>query len=151
MLVPFVGPIAVLERESASYVDIGRGRLHAIPWRSSSALMRMICACKHWKRWGPHLSERAWGTVREDYSPDGTAWESLPTITPARKPIGGTRTAWRESAIATSSCVLHWRFGMGTIRFSKNGCSVSLATKGTTGRISREYYFYLDSTPRIPT
>ena len=29
---------------------------------------------KHWKRWGPYLSERAWGTVREDYSPDGTAW-----------------------------------------------------------------------------
>jgi mannose-1-phosphate guanylyltransferase len=30
---------------------------------------------KHWKRWGPYLSERAWGTVREDYSPDGKAWE----------------------------------------------------------------------------
>ena len=33
----------------------------------------------HWKRWGPYLSERAWGTVREDYSPDGTAWEFSPT------------------------------------------------------------------------
>ena len=33
---------------------------------------------KHWKRWGPYLSERAWGTVREDYSPDGTAWEYFP-------------------------------------------------------------------------
>ncbi len=29
----------------------------------------------HWKRWGPYLSERAWGTVREDYSADGTAWD----------------------------------------------------------------------------
>ena len=28
----------------------------------------------HWKRWGPYVSERAWGTVREDYSADGTAW-----------------------------------------------------------------------------
>jgi len=28
----------------------------------------------HWKRWGPYLSERAWGTVREDYSRDGNAW-----------------------------------------------------------------------------
>ena len=27
-----------------------------------------------WKRWGPYVSERAWGTVREDYSPDGNAW-----------------------------------------------------------------------------
>jgi len=32
----------------------------------------------HWKRWGPYLSERQWGTVREDYSPDGTAWEFFP-------------------------------------------------------------------------
>src|SRR2546426_298165 len=32
---------------------------------------------KHWKRWGPYLSERAWGTVREDYSQYGTAWENL--------------------------------------------------------------------------
>ena len=30
-----------------------------------------------WKSWGPYLSERQWGTVREDYSPGGTAWESL--------------------------------------------------------------------------
>ena len=32
----------------------------------------------HWKRWGPYLSERAWGTVREDYSPGGTAWDYVP-------------------------------------------------------------------------
>src|SRR4051812_10889355 len=33
---------------------------------------------KRWKRWGPYLSERQWGTVREDYSPGGTAWEYFP-------------------------------------------------------------------------
>jgi len=31
----------------------------------------------HWKRWGPYLSERAWGTVREDYSEGSSAWEYL--------------------------------------------------------------------------
>ena len=31
----------------------------------------------NWKRWGPYLSERQWGTVREDYSPYGTAWDSF--------------------------------------------------------------------------
>ena len=31
-----------------------------------------------WKHWGPYLSERQWGTVREDYSPGGTAWDYLP-------------------------------------------------------------------------
>src|SRR5688572_33317115 len=33
---------------------------------------------KHWKRWGPYLSERSWGTVREDYSAGGTAWDYFP-------------------------------------------------------------------------
>ena len=33
---------------------------------------------KNWKRWGPYLSERQWGTVREDYSPDGNCWENFP-------------------------------------------------------------------------
>src|SRR5436309_6084138 len=33
---------------------------------------------KNWKHWGPFLAERAWGTVREDYSADGNAWEFLP-------------------------------------------------------------------------
>ena len=32
----------------------------------------------HWRRWGPYLSERQWGTVREDYSSTGTAWEYFP-------------------------------------------------------------------------
>ena len=32
----------------------------------------------HWKRWGPYLTERQWGTVREDYSPHGTAWDYFP-------------------------------------------------------------------------
>src|SRR5258708_33525531 len=32
----------------------------------------------HWKRWGPYVSERQWGTVREDYSPHGNAWEYFP-------------------------------------------------------------------------
>ncbi len=31
----------------------------------------------HWRRWGPYFSERQWGTVREDYSPNGTAWDYL--------------------------------------------------------------------------
>src|SRR5438552_1295398 len=34
----------------------------------------------HWRRWGPYLSERQWGTVREDYSPGGTAWEYFPHV-----------------------------------------------------------------------
>jgi len=43
--------------------------------------LRLIAASRreqHWRRWGPYLAERAWGTVREDYSADGRAWEYFP-------------------------------------------------------------------------
>src|ERR1700681_168641 len=42
--------------------------------RLNEALRR----AEHWRRWGPYLSEREWGTVREDYSEGGTAWEYFP-------------------------------------------------------------------------
>ena len=55
-----------------------------------------------WRRWGPYLSERQWGTVREDYSADGSAWEYFLTITPAAAPIVGARMGWEASP--TTSC-----------------------------------------------
>ena len=59
----------------------------------------------NWKAIGPYVSERAWGTVREDYSADGQAWQYFPyEHARARAPIGGTRTVWLASAIATRSC-----------------------------------------------
>ncbi len=45
-----------------------------------------------WKKWGPYLSERQWGTVREDYSDNGDAWDYFRTIRPASGPIDGERT-----------------------------------------------------------
>ena len=48
---------------------------------------------KHWKRWGPYLSERAWGTVREDYSANGTAWDSFPHDHSRSRAYDGTKTA----------------------------------------------------------
>ena len=48
-----------------------------------------------WYDWGPYLSERAWGSVREDYSASGDAWNGSRTTTPGRAPTAGTKTAWR--------------------------------------------------------
>lgn len=45
----------------------------------------------HWNRWGPFLSERAWGTVREDYSPDGQAWSYLPHDHASTSPPDGSQ------------------------------------------------------------
>jgi hypothetical protein len=44
-----------------------------------------------WKRWGSYLSDRQWGTVREDYSADGTAWKYFPMTRPAPVPIAGEK------------------------------------------------------------
>ena len=46
--------------------------------REAARLEQSRRRLKNWKRWGPYLSERAWGTVREDYSPGGSAWDYFP-------------------------------------------------------------------------
>ena len=66
--------------------------------------------------WGPYVSERAWGTVREDYSANGEAWDYFPMIMPVRARIAGARMGWRESATAISGFASRWRCGMGAIR-----------------------------------
>ena len=58
---------------------------------------------KNWKRWGPYLAERQWGTVREDYSPDGSCWEYFPHEQPAAAPIAGAKTACWGSPIASAA------------------------------------------------
>ena len=42
---------------------------------SSRSQLKIVAAKKPWRKWGPYLSERQWGTVREDYSQDGNAWD----------------------------------------------------------------------------
>ena len=59
---------------------------------------------KHWKRWGPYLTERAWGTVREDYSTHGNAWEYFP-----HDHARSRAYRWTEDGLAGShefSCVM---------------------------------------------
>ena len=68
---------------------------------------------------GPHLSERQWGTVREDYSENGNAWNYF-THDHARAPITGARTG---SAKTTSGCASPWRYGTARTRSSRSGCS----------------------------
>src|SRR5262245_66508874 len=46
--------------------------------REGRRLRDLSAGAAAWDLWGPYLSDRAWGTVREDYSPDGTAWDYLP-------------------------------------------------------------------------
>jgi hypothetical protein len=102
---------------------------------------------KHWKRWGPYLSERAWGTVREDYSPDGTAWEYFP-----HEHARSRTYRWNEDGIA-GICdrrqVICFALAMwnGRDPFLKERLFGLTGPQGNHGEDVKEYYFYLDSTP----
>ena len=69
-----------------------------------------------WKKWGPYLSERQWGTVREDYSENGDAWTIFPMIRPVRVPINGVKTAWPASPMTVSNSASPWPCGTARIR-----------------------------------
>jgi len=101
----------------------------------------------HWKRWGPYLSERAWGTVREDYSPNGTAWDFLPHDQARSKAY-----RWGEDGIGGISdrhqlicfAVSLWN---GRDPILKERIFGLTGSEGNHGEDVKEYYFYLDSTP----
>jgi hypothetical protein len=101
----------------------------------------------HWKRWGPYLSERAWGTVREDYSPYGTAWDYLPHDHARSKAY-----RWGEDGLG-GICDRHqyicfalalWN---GRDPILKERLFGLTGSEGNHGEDVKEYYYYLDSTP----
>ena len=102
---------------------------------------------KHWKRWGPYLSERQWGTVREDYSPGGTAWEYFP-----HDHARSRAYRWGEDGIGGISDRHQMMcFGLalwnGRDSILKERLFGLTGNQGNHGEDVKEYYFYLDSTP----
>jgi hypothetical protein len=102
---------------------------------------------KHWKRWGPYLSERAWGTVREDYSAYGTPWEYFPHDH-ARSRV----YRWNEDGLAGISDrrqFICFALGLWNERdpILKERAFGLTGNEGNHGEDVKEYYFYLDSTP----
>jgi hypothetical protein len=102
---------------------------------------------RHWKRWGPYLSERAWGTVREDYSSDGNAWDYFP-----HDHARSRAYRWNEDGIA-GICdrrqLICFALAMWNERdpFLKERLFGLTGNQGNHGEDVKEYYFYLDSTP----
>ncbi|MDR4495867.1 MAG: glucosidase [Nitrospirales bacterium] len=101
----------------------------------------------HWKRWGPYLSERQWGTVREDYSPHGNAWEYFP-----HDQARSRAYRWGEDGLG-GICDRHqficfalalWN---GKDPILKERLFGLTGNEGNHGEDVKEYYFYLDSTP----
>lgn len=102
---------------------------------------------KHWRRWGPYLSERQWGTVREDYSAHGNAWEYFP-----HEHARSRAYRWGEDGIAGISdnhqrlcfAIAMWN---GQDRMLKERLFGVTGNEGNHGEDVKEQYFYLDNTP----
>jgi hypothetical protein len=100
-----------------------------------------------WKQWGPYLSERAWGTVREDYSPYGSAWDYFP-----HDHARSRAYRWNEDGLAGISddqqrlcfALALWN---GQDAILKERLFGLTGPEGNHGEDVKEYYFYLDSTP----
>ncbi len=101
----------------------------------------------HWRKWGPYLSERQWGTVREDYSKDGNAWDYF-THDQARS----RAYHWGEDGLAGISDekqLLCFSVGLwnGKDPILKERLFGLTNSESNHGEDVKEYYFYLDSTP----
>ena len=101
----------------------------------------------HWKRWGPYVSGRAWGTVREDYSPLGNAWEYFP------HDHARSRTyRWNEDGLA-GICDRHQIICFALALWNRRDPILKERLfgvgghEGNHGEDVKEYYFHLDNTP----
>ena len=100
-----------------------------------------------WKKWGPYLSERQWGTVREDYSQDGNAWDYF-----SHDQARSRAYRWGEDGLAGISddkqqlcfALALWNGRDPILKERLFGLTNS---EGNHGEDVKEYYFYLDSTP----
>ena len=118
-----------------------------MPTREEQRLLQSRDRTDHWKRWGPYLSERAWGTVREDYSPGGTAWDYLP-----HDHARSRAYRWNEDGIAGISDrhqTLCFALALWNRRdpILKERIFGLTGQEGNHGEDVKELYYYLDSTP----
>ena len=100
-----------------------------------------------WKKWGPYLSERQWGTVREDYSTDGNAWDYF-----SHEQSRSRAYRWGEDGLAGISDdhqILCFALALwnGKDSILKERIFGLTNSEGNHGEDVKEYYFYLDSTP----
>ena len=100
-----------------------------------------------WRRWGPYVSERSWGTVREDYSPDGAAWDFLSHDAARSKAY-----RWGEDGLAAicdryQLLVFGLALWNGRDPILKERAFGLTPSEGNHGEDVKDYYFYLDSTP----
>ncbi|MBX7172375.1 MAG: hypothetical protein K1X72_15520 [Pyrinomonadaceae bacterium] len=112
-----------------------------------NAEQKRLAENKNWKHWGPYLSERAWGTVREDYSKHGSAWDFFP-----HDHARSRAYRWNEDGIAgicdeQQNICFSVAFWNGKDPILKERIFGLTGNEGNHGEDVKEYYFYVDSTP----
>jgi hypothetical protein len=125
------------EKPSLAYIETNEQR------RLNDAREKQI----PWKKWGPYLSERQWGTVREDYSQDGNAWNYF-----SHDEARSRAYRWGEDGLAGISddkqqlcfSIALWNERDAILKERLFGLTNS---EGNHGEDVKEYYFYIDSTP----
>ena len=120
-----------IKQPEAEYRRLDQSRSEGVPWH----------------KWGPYLSERQWGTVREDYSRDGNAWDYL-----SHDMARSYAYRWGEDGIAGISDdkqILCFSLALwnGVDPILKERLFGLTNSEGNHGEDVKEYYFYLDSTP----
>ncbi len=110
-------------------------------------LARAHARLENWQRWGPYLAERQWGTVREDYSPDGKAWDGFP-----HEQARSRAYRWGEDGLlglTDRECRLCFALALwnGRDPILKERLFGLTNAEGNHGEDVKEAYFYLDSTP----
>jgi Mannosylglycerate hydrolase MGH1-like glycoside hydrolase domain/Glycosyl hydrolase family 63 C-terminal domain len=115
--------------------------------KEDKRLKETKCHKKHWRRWGPYLSARQWGTVREDYSENGDAWDYL-----GFENSHSCAYRWGEDGIAGISDN-HQRVCFGFSFWNEQDYLLKEKLFGLTGKQGnhgedvKEYFFHLDNTP----
>ena len=115
--------------------------------KEAERVMAAATMSADWKLWGPYVSERAWGTVREDYSPDGSAWNYFPFEHAHLKAY-----RWNEDGIA-GICDRRQTLCFAPAFWNERDPIIKERFFGLAGNVGnhgedvKEYYFYLDNTP----
>ena len=115
--------------------------------KEESRLQQARQGTSDWKKWGPYLSERQWGTVREDYSQDGNAWDYF-----SHDQARSRAYHWGEDGLAGISddkqrLCFSLSLWNGKDPILKERCFGLTNSESNHGEDVKEYYFYLDSTP----
>ena len=129
---------------TAATDDVSSG---AVSGTAEAARLASIRKGAHWRRWGPYLSDRQWGTVREDYSPYGTAWDYFPHDHARSRAyrwgedgIGG----FGDEQLLLCLGVALWNGKDPILKERLFGLTNS---EGNHGEDVKELYYYLDGTP----